>query len=139
MLFNHATPRAEVAELVDALGSGSSGGISVEVRVLSSAPNEIKGLRKFRSPFVCFCTRCSILPGTTGIGRLPPQPSPGAIVLFYREILPADRRIKGAGPQSLDNVLSSASILKKRQHGYQAPSSTLLKTRFHAIKICYSI
>ncbi len=29
---------AEVAELVDALGSGSSGGILVEVRVFSSAP-----------------------------------------------------------------------------------------------------
>ena len=30
---------AEVAELVDALGSGSSGGFPVEVRVFSSAPN----------------------------------------------------------------------------------------------------
>ena len=29
---------AEVAELVDALGSGSSGGILVKVRVFSSAP-----------------------------------------------------------------------------------------------------
>ena len=29
---------AEVAELVDALGSGSSGGFPVEVQVLSSAP-----------------------------------------------------------------------------------------------------
>ena len=35
-IFN---PVAEVAELVDALGSGSSGGILVEVRVFSSAPN----------------------------------------------------------------------------------------------------
>ncbi len=31
--------RAEVAELVDALASGASGGIPVEVQVLSSAPS----------------------------------------------------------------------------------------------------
>ena len=31
-------PDAEVAELVDALASGASGGIPVEVRVLFSAP-----------------------------------------------------------------------------------------------------
>ena len=34
---------AEVAELVDALGSGSSGGILVEVRVFSSAPLKNQG------------------------------------------------------------------------------------------------
>ena len=34
---------AEVAELVDALGSGSSGGYPVEVQVLSSAPLMKKG------------------------------------------------------------------------------------------------
>ena len=33
-------PDAEVAELVDALASGASGGIPVEVRVLFSAPCE---------------------------------------------------------------------------------------------------
>ncbi len=32
---------AEVAELVDALGSGSSGGFPVEVQVLSSAPKNV--------------------------------------------------------------------------------------------------
>ncbi len=35
---------AEVAELVDALGSGSSGGFLVEVRVFSSAPELTNGL-----------------------------------------------------------------------------------------------
>ena len=45
-----AFTRAEVAELVDALGSGSSRGFPVEVRVLSSAPHDYisrnsKGLR----------------------------------------------------------------------------------------------
>ena len=39
----HAFKRAEVAELVDALGSGSSRGFPVEVRVLSSAPQIITG------------------------------------------------------------------------------------------------
>ena len=34
-------PRAEVAELVDALGSGSSRGIPVGVRVSPSAPARI--------------------------------------------------------------------------------------------------
>ena len=38
---------AEVAELVDALGSGSSWGFPVKVRVFSSAPiNEIKGCNR---------------------------------------------------------------------------------------------
>ena len=41
-------PVAEVAELVDALGSGSSWGFPVKVRVFSSAPiNEIKGCSHF--------------------------------------------------------------------------------------------
>ena len=39
---NHSLQYAEVAELVDALGSGSSGGSPVEVRVFSSAPAEIR-------------------------------------------------------------------------------------------------
>ena len=34
--------RAQVAELVDALGSGPSGGNTVEVRVLSWAPSVLK-------------------------------------------------------------------------------------------------
>ena len=34
----HIQPVAEVVELVDTLGSGSSGGFPVEVRVFSSAP-----------------------------------------------------------------------------------------------------
>ena len=34
--------RAEVAELVDALGSGSSGGFSVPVQIRASAPKKIK-------------------------------------------------------------------------------------------------
>ena len=36
--------RAEVAELVDALGSGSSGRTPVRVQIPASAPNEYKGL-----------------------------------------------------------------------------------------------
>ena len=40
------THRADVAELADALDSGSSWGNSVEVQVLSSAPNS-KGLNSF--------------------------------------------------------------------------------------------
>ncbi len=40
----HIVPRsAEVAELVDALGSGSSWGSPVEVRVFSSAPLKNQG------------------------------------------------------------------------------------------------
>ncbi len=35
----HKAPFAEVAELVDALASGASGGNPVEVQVLSSAPD----------------------------------------------------------------------------------------------------
>lgn len=35
---------AEVAELVDALDSGSSGGNPVEVQVLSSAPRLVEGM-----------------------------------------------------------------------------------------------
>ena len=49
---------AEVAELVDALGSGSSGGISVGVRVSPSAPSiknwpqsqEVAAFRQYSSP-----------------------------------------------------------------------------------------
>src|SRR4030042_1097738 len=37
---------AEVAELVDALGSGSSGCTPVRVQVPASAPKEIKGLAR---------------------------------------------------------------------------------------------
>jgi hypothetical protein len=36
--FSSAASRAEMAELVDALGSGPSGGNPMEVRVLFSAP-----------------------------------------------------------------------------------------------------
>ena len=43
-------PDAEVAELVDALASGASGGIPVEVRVLFSAP-----------PIQCLCGFARIL------------------------------------------------------------------------------
>ncbi len=42
-----AKTSAEVAELVDALGSGSSGGIPVEVRVFSSAPMNKKSFISF--------------------------------------------------------------------------------------------
>ena len=35
---------AEVAELVDALGSGSSGGFSVPVQIRASAPEEKQGV-----------------------------------------------------------------------------------------------
>ncbi len=38
---HHTTPHAEVAELVDALASGASGGNPVEVQVLSSAPFQL--------------------------------------------------------------------------------------------------
>ena len=38
-------PRAEVAELVDALASGASGGNPVEVQILSSAPPEPRAFR----------------------------------------------------------------------------------------------
>ena len=37
-------PDAEVAELVDALASGASGGIPVEVRVLFSAPSALSSV-----------------------------------------------------------------------------------------------
>jgi hypothetical protein len=44
--------RAEVAELVDALGSGSSGRMPVRVRVSPSAPFKIeKGWLKISQPF----------------------------------------------------------------------------------------
>ncbi len=50
------TPRAEVAELVDALGSGSSGRMLVGVRLSPSAP--VKKLRAYSiftvSPFFGF-------------------------------------------------------------------------------------
>ena len=41
-----ANNSARVAELVDALDSGSSGGNPVEVRVLSCAPSLFQGLRR---------------------------------------------------------------------------------------------
>jgi hypothetical protein len=47
----HYAGYAEVAELVDALGSGSSGRTPVGVRVPASAPFFLKGLRKFSNPF----------------------------------------------------------------------------------------
>ena len=44
LIGRHIPPRsAEVAELVDALGSGSSWGSPVEVRVFSSAPLKNQG------------------------------------------------------------------------------------------------
>src|SRR5881628_3416480 len=47
---NWRGPFAEVAELVDALGSGPSGGNTVGVRVPSSAPNpDLNALRSFAS------------------------------------------------------------------------------------------
>ena len=45
--------RAEVAELVDALGSGSSGRTPVRVQIPASAPNENRGLADSSvSPFL---------------------------------------------------------------------------------------
>ena len=47
---------AEVAELVDALGSGSSGSTPVEVRVLSSAPHRpLQGIAGTSAPFFFSC------------------------------------------------------------------------------------
>ena len=48
---------AEVAELVDALGSGSSGGFPVEVRVFSSAPNDQRAALMRLQPFSCLILR----------------------------------------------------------------------------------
>jgi hypothetical protein len=61
---------AEVAELVDALGSGSSGGISVRVRVSPSAPVKIsRAAILFRlQPFLRISLHShgnSVLPATT--------------------------------------------------------------------------
>ncbi len=57
--INTFLPSAEVVELVDTLGSGSSGGFSVEVRVFSSAPlankesrNESCGFFRFYPLFI---------------------------------------------------------------------------------------
>ena len=44
--INQSFSRAEVAELVDALGSGSSGGFPVRVQVSPSAPFPIKPSEK---------------------------------------------------------------------------------------------
>jgi hypothetical protein len=59
---------ARVAELVDALDSGSSGGNPVEVRVLSRAPSDFQGFPKSKGSGI-FCigdrgvpTVCLILP-----------------------------------------------------------------------------
>jgi hypothetical protein len=52
---------AEVAELVDALGSGSSWGFPVKVRVFSSAPN----LNRSRAAIINDCSPFSFRSPTT--------------------------------------------------------------------------
>ena len=62
--------RAEVAELVDALGSGSSGEFSIGVQVPASAP-------RFFSPRFCILTETSseLITDTIFCGRIRPSPS----------------------------------------------------------------
>ena len=68
-------PDAEVAELVDALASGASGGIPVEVRVLFSAPN-VQYFQRFSR--VCLKSHA--------IGKKPPFSLLGTMISVFMRV-----------------------------------------------------
>ena len=111
-----ALPRAEVAELVDALASGASGGNPVEVQILSSAPPDPD------PPAIRDCARTARAPAR---GRRP------AIRPGQARSYPATRGPRGGAPPAPDRLLPGSPPRRLAAFtGSLAGPSRLARPRF---------